>query len=261
MKTAEEKFYQDHPRSPRQMDWDKYEKEAPFFDSGCVIEFAESYAIEQNAELRKEMDDLIAANEFNGWTAVSGRNMKNQFTLPSTHKIEDTVYFVSPIGEWNIKAIVKAVTFTGKKVLYDLDLIFDDGRHTTRICSVDSACVQMFAKDRALRFTGSELRKENENALDFKWEQNVRLTKEVEGVYPSNDESRDKITALIKKEWSKNWADEVHNAAKSASSLSPNPDSYIDGFLAGVVWRETSAKAELTRLRELLGRDKRLPLW
>ena len=63
MKTAEEKFYQDHPRSPRQMDWDKYEKEAPFFDSGCVIEFAESYASEQNAELRKEMDDLIAANE------------------------------------------------------------------------------------------------------------------------------------------------------------------------------------------------------
>ena len=58
MKTAEEKFYQDHPRSPRQMDWDKYEKEAPFFDSGCVIEFAESYASEQNAELRKEKEEL-----------------------------------------------------------------------------------------------------------------------------------------------------------------------------------------------------------
>ena len=43
MKTAEEKFYQDHPRSPRQMDW---------------IEFAESYASEQNAELRKEKEEL-----------------------------------------------------------------------------------------------------------------------------------------------------------------------------------------------------------
>lgn len=43
--------------------------------------------------------------------------------------------------EWQIRAEVTAVKFVKKGVRYDLDLFFDEGRYSTRIHSVDSACV------------------------------------------------------------------------------------------------------------------------
>lgn len=74
--------------------------------------------------------------------------------------------------------------------------------------------------------------------------------KEAKTVYPSNEESRDRITTLIKNTMyiSENWADKVHEAAKKASSLSGHPESYQSGFLAGAVWRDSyKSISELTK--------------